>query len=74
AALGCGFFIAAIVSSLSNVSGAHLNPAVSIAFLVTRQITFTRKTPECTVSKIKSTTMIAMMIIRRRRMIMLDIY
>ncbi|BFZ06225.1 hypothetical protein BsWGS_09264 [Bradybaena similaris] len=42
AALGCGFFIAAIVSSLSNVSGAHLNPAVSIAFLVTRQISFTR--------------------------------
>ncbi|BFZ22537.1 hypothetical protein BsWGS_25576 [Bradybaena similaris] len=41
-ALGTGFFLAALISALSNVSGAHVNPAISIGFLVTRQITIIR--------------------------------
>ncbi|CAG5122229.1 unnamed protein product [Candidula unifasciata] len=32
-AIGTGFFLAALISALSNVSGAHVNPAISIGFL-----------------------------------------
>ncbi|XP_059149039.1 aquaporin-like [Physella acuta] len=41
-AIGCGFFFAVIITALSTVSGGHVNPAVSIGFLVTGHITFFR--------------------------------
>ncbi|XP_059149037.1 aquaporin-like [Physella acuta] len=41
-ALGCGFFFAVIITALSTVSGGHVNPAVSIGFLVTGHITVVR--------------------------------
>ena len=40
--LAAGFFIAAILTALTTVSGAHVNPAVSIGFLVARQCSFVR--------------------------------
>ncbi|XP_046570300.1 aquaporin AQPAe.a-like [Haliotis rubra] len=40
--LTAGFFIAVIISALANVSGAHVNPALSLAFAVTREISFAR--------------------------------
>jgi len=41
-ALAVGFFIYVILSALSTVSGAHVNPAVTLAFLVTRQCSLVR--------------------------------
>ena len=41
-ALETGLFIAVIVATLWNVSGGHVNPAISIAFLLTRNITVIR--------------------------------
>ncbi|KAK7452795.1 hypothetical protein BaRGS_00039711 [Batillaria attramentaria] len=40
--LSAGFFIAAILTALTAVSGAHVNPAVSLGFLVARQCSFVR--------------------------------
>ena len=40
--LSAGFFIAAILTALTTVSGAHVNPAVSVGFLVARQCSFVR--------------------------------
>ncbi|XP_061194299.1 aquaporin-like [Saccostrea echinata] len=37
-----GFFIAVIITTLSTVSGGHVNPAISIGFLVTGGITVCR--------------------------------
>ena len=41
-ALEPGFYIAVIVTVLGNVSGGHVNPAISIGFVVTREITIVR--------------------------------
>lgn len=41
-ALGAGFVIALTLSVLINASGSHINPAVSIGFLVTGQISVVR--------------------------------
>lgn len=41
-AIGAGFVIALTLSVLINASGSHINPAVSIGFLVTGQITAIR--------------------------------
>ena len=41
-ALGAGFVVALTLSVLINVSGSHINPAVSLGFLVTGQITAIR--------------------------------
>eukprot|EP00105_Crassostrea_gigas_P021149 XP_011440186.1 PREDICTED: aquaporin [Crassostrea gigas] len=41
-AIETGFFIAVIITTLSTVSGGHVNPAISIGFLVTGAITFSR--------------------------------
>lgn len=41
-AIGTGFVVAVLVNSLGNVSGGHVNPAVSMGFLVAQKITFTR--------------------------------
>ncbi|XP_005107114.1 lens fiber major intrinsic protein-like [Aplysia californica] len=43
-ALGCGFFLSVIVSALGGVSGGHVNPAVSLGFLLTGQISCSRST------------------------------
>ncbi|KAL8559274.1 hypothetical protein ACOMHN_059965 [Nucella lapillus] len=40
--LAAGFFIAAILTALTTVSGAHVNPAVSLGFLLTRQCSCVR--------------------------------
>ncbi|XP_013391336.1 aquaporin-5 [Lingula anatina] len=37
-----GFSVATIVWAIANVSGGHINPAVTIGFLVTRKITIVR--------------------------------
>lgn len=42
AALAVGFFFAAMLSALMAVSGAHINPAVSIGLLVARHCSFVR--------------------------------
>ncbi|XP_045207085.2 aquaporin AQPAn.G-like [Mercenaria mercenaria] len=42
AALCTGFVVAVVINALLNVSGGHLNPAVSIGFLVLRKITCLR--------------------------------
>lgn len=41
-ALGAGLFLGVIISSLANVSGGHINPAVTIGFGVVRQISIAR--------------------------------
>nr|XP_022290602.1 aquaporin-like isoform X3 [Crassostrea virginica] len=41
-AIETGFFIAVIITTLSTVSGGHVNPAISIGFLVTGGITLSR--------------------------------
>lgn len=41
-ALSTGFIVAVLINSLLNVSGGHVNPAVSIGFLVTQRITCLR--------------------------------
>lgn len=41
-AIETGFFIAVIITTLSTVSGGHVNPAISIGFLVTGGITCSR--------------------------------
>lgn len=41
-AVETGFFIAVIITTLSTVSGGHVNPAISIGFLVTGGITCSR--------------------------------
>ncbi|XP_048747698.2 aquaporin AQPAn.G-like isoform X1 [Ostrea edulis] len=41
-AMEAGFFIAVIITTLSTVSGGHVNPAISVGFLVTNGITVSR--------------------------------
>ncbi|XP_060604527.1 aquaporin AQPAe.a-like [Ruditapes philippinarum] len=41
-AICTGFVVAVVINSLLNVSGGHVNPAVSIGFLVLGKITFIR--------------------------------
>ncbi|KAK3106439.1 hypothetical protein FSP39_020106 [Pinctada imbricata] len=41
-ALEAGFCLSIIIASLWNISGGHVNPAVTIGFLVTGQFTFVR--------------------------------
>ena len=41
-AICTGFVVAVVINSLLNVSGGHVNPAVSIGLLVLRKITFVR--------------------------------
>lgn len=41
-ALLAGFFIATIIMTFLHVSGGHVNPAISIGFLVTRHISLIR--------------------------------
>ena len=41
-ALCFGFTIVAVVWAIADVSGGHINPAVTLAFLVTRRITLVR--------------------------------
>src|SRR5690242_13205462 len=38
-ALAFGLTLAIMISALGSISGGHLNPAVTIAFLVTRRVT-----------------------------------
>ncbi|XP_062565988.1 aquaporin AQPAe.a-like [Saccostrea cucullata] len=41
-ALEAGFFIAAIITTLNTISGGHVNPAISLGFLLTGHIGFIR--------------------------------
>ncbi|KAH3701580.1 hypothetical protein DPMN_076568 [Dreissena polymorpha] len=41
-AVGTAFIIAALINTLANVSGGHINPALSIGFLAAGQITVLR--------------------------------
>ncbi|CAL1547420.1 unnamed protein product [Lymnaea stagnalis] len=41
-ALGAGLFLGVIISSLANVSGGHINPAVTAGFAVVREISIAR--------------------------------
>ncbi|GFO20323.1 Aquaporin [Plakobranchus ocellatus] len=41
-AISVGFFLSVIITALSNVSGAHVNPGISVAFFVTGHCTFVR--------------------------------
>jgi len=41
-ALGFGFSVATIVWAIAHVSGGHINPAVTVGFLLTRKISIAR--------------------------------
>ena len=41
-ALGFGFSVATIVWAIAHVSGGHINPAVTVGFLLTRKISLLR--------------------------------
>src|SRR4051812_21675366 len=42
AALAHGLILIAIISTYGHISGAHVNPAVTLALLIGRQLTITR--------------------------------
>ncbi|KAI8767908.1 aquaporin AQPAn.G [Biomphalaria glabrata] len=41
-AIGAGFLLAVLITALSTVSGGHVNPAISLGFLITGQISLVK--------------------------------